>query len=311
MPIFAFFVEYDNKKTEVNMKKQAKILIFLCLLFIISLSFLLSGCEEKGKVQKKQEIERTDYLIITKEGGIEEHTAKYAAAELSERGFTWKLLYEGQSFDNISCKGIILSGCDVQTEYDVPLVVMRFDADGHSEGNVISPAVSPDSIARAAVLLFPEAEHYALISSAEGAADVQDACDCLDMCGVNYTVEALDGRAYGDAVFSAAKKGCDVLILPSGDEGGSGIDLAQYGTAVVAVGKGEPVRGAAASFCIDTEKMAKAASELCISLSEGKDLRQKEESYYALCISESALESLPLTADMEAVSEDFKVVLVE
>ena len=285
--------------------------IIICFVLFIFLLAGLSSCRDEDEGRMKKSPEKRDFLIITEAGGMEEQTASYIAGILAEMGYTYETVYDGERFDESLFCCAVISGEGDGGGFSVPVVTVGFSpAEGDDRCSVF-PVITPRELARAAVLLFPEAEDYTVISSDDGARDVQDACDLLDVSGVSYTVEALEERPYGNAVLSAAEKGCDVLILPSGDNGGAGIDLSPYGTAVVTVGRGEPVRGAAASFCIDTEAMARAAAELGVSLVEGEEAEVGCESFYSLCISEGTLSELEARADIEAVSEDFKVVLVE
>lgn len=283
-----------------------KITALLLAIFIIC----LGGCEEK-KTKNINADQNGEYiLIVTKKASLSEQTAHYISASLSRLGYSSLIKYEEQA-DKMKrdILGVILVGNAEYPKKELPTVRCKTAPSNTTEKNTVSPCLSSKSLARAAVLLLPNAGHFTVISEAAGAADVQDACDLLDLCGVDYTVEALDGRAYGDAVISAAEKGCDGLILPSTVPGGLSIELSEYETAVVAVGEGEPVRGALASFCIDTEKLAEASAQLFVSLIEGKEIQPYTESYYKLCISKKLSERF--CVDLTAVSEDFNAVVVE
>lgn len=204
--------------------------------------------------------------------------------------------------------GVICMG-DLDYTGELPCVRCTFSPAENDGEYTVSPFLTSKSLARAAVLLLPDAKRFSVISEAERAADVQDACDFLDMSAVDYTVETLDGRPYGEAVLAAAKKGCDAVILSSKSTGGISIDLSEYETAVIAVGEGEPVRGALGTFCINTEAVSEAAADAIIAVIEGREPEESFESFYSFCISEGL--SREFGADISAVCEDFSVVVTQ
>ena len=212
--------------------------------------------------------------------------------------------------DNHKCIISIGEKVDLSSNHgDIPVVrciprggIASRDAD-------IYPFVGTKDIVRAAVLLLPSAQEFALISELNGAADVQDACDHLDLCGINYTVEVTDGRPLGDTVISAKEKGCDAVILPMHALDGINIEPLSISSAIIAVGEGEAVRGALASFCIDVELLAEHTAALAVSKVKKEAWSPDAESYYVICVSEKL--SKDHTVDLSALREDFKVVSVE
>ncbi|MBQ8915025.1 MAG: hypothetical protein IJ046_02475 [Clostridia bacterium] len=292
---------------------KIKGIIIFALLAAVMLS--VCGCRadagEDGAREGKQEEEERYFYICVSGGALERQVAEYIEASLRAEGYT-AVLGEGAVNDG-GIVALIAVGRDAVTlareSASVPVVLC--DPSGSLWGeDILAPGMSSGGLARAARLLLPAAESFAVITETEGGQDVQDACDHLDLCGVDYTVETLDGRTYGDAVISAAKKGCDVLLLPFGDVyAGGGIDLSGYGTAVISVGEGEPVRGCLATFCVDTEGLARFAAARAVDIAEGRECEEHMKSFYTLCISESL--SKRFFVDIEAVREDFSVVLVE
>ncbi len=281
-------------------------ILSLCIVYLMLV--ILTSCEDRKSIafinREKEETNRV--LILADSEGMAGQTAQYIGAFLSEMGYGSEIASKAK---DEGYTAVVCVGDDKEYKGKLPTVRCLLSESRDTGENTVAPFLSSKSLARSAVLLLPDACKFSVISEIEGAADVQDACDFLDLSGIDYTVETLDGRAYGDAVYSAAKKGCDVLLLISGDSGGAGFDLSDYKTAVIAMGEGEPVKGALGSFCIDTEKLAAAAAEMCVSVIEGKDTVPEAKSYYSFCISGEIAERF--NVDIEAVSEDFSVVLVE
>ena len=276
---------------------------YISIFLAVCLTLFLFGCEEKdGETERVSEA--ADFLIVTMEGGIEEQTAKMVGANLEAMGYSWK--QENQMPKTIPEKteGVVFVGVDSE-EADVPLVRCSFQMNDSGE-NTVAPSLSSGSMARAATLLLPKAQHFTVLFGDAGAADVQDACDFFDLCGVDYRAEALES---GGLYAALEKSVSDVILLPSRELSGRGIELFSEGCAIFAVGEGEAVRGAIATFSIDTEKLARDTAILAVSQATGEKAILHSESYYILCLDRTLCEKY--NADITAVSEDFRVVIVD
>ena len=266
---------------------------------------------ETEKVTTAQRVKKEEFYIAADGGGLERVTAEYISRYLEEMGYASHLGKIGEIDGSEGYSAVIAVGREAMDTASglsgVEKICCVPDSYVEREGTV-SPCLSSGSLARAAVLLFSHAESFTVLSQKEGAADVQDACDYLDTCGVSYTVCSLDGAVYGDAVLSAVKQGCDVLIVPFGDISPMKGELKKYGTAVVAVGEGEPVSGAVATFCIDTERLSRYMADLAVSRVTGREEEPCEESFYKVCIDMDGAEEHDV--DIEALREDFCVAMV-
>ncbi len=282
---------------------------YISFLVAVLLSLFLLGCENEEKAPQKERSKKADFLIVTLEGGIEAQTAKMVAAHLESMGYSSvletgipKKLPEG-------LKGAAFVGVDSGELSDVTSVGCDFDMKSRGDEDMLSPYLSSGSMARAATLLLPEAEHFTVFSGEQGAADVQDACDVFDLCGVDYRAETLEMGEFTRLVSVSEKWGSDALLLPSAELSGRGVELFGGDCAVFAVGEGEPVKGALASFCIDTENLARDTARLLVSRATGEEALLHRESYYILCLDRALCEKYG--ADITAVSEDFRVIVVD
>lgn len=279
------------------MKKY--ILFFLAAL----ISLFLLGCE-KEKAEDGPKAVSAEFLIVTAEGGIEEQTAKMVGAHLEEKGYSYALTTETPHSLPEGTECAVFVGVESEGE-DLPSVRCSFKMNDSGK-NTLAPALSSGTMARAATLLLPSAQHFTVLSHEAGGADVQAACDHFDLCGVDYRAEALES---GDLATALENSVSDALLLPSFEVSGRGVELFFEGCAAFAVGEGEAVRGALATFCIDTESLARDTAHLAISQVTGEEVAIRTESYYILCLDRALCEKY--SADVPAVSEDFKVVLVD
>lgn len=288
--------------------------LFLSVLLILSQLYGCGGNEESTETDRAADTEgakKEDFYIVSDADTLEKQTAEYIAVYLGGMGYTCRVGEYGEiQKEKGGCRPVIAVGKDsvlsVEALSESEKICCVPDLTVAKEG-VVSPSLTSGSLVRAAVLLFSGAESFTVLSCEEGAADVQDACDYLDRSGVNYTVCSLEGSVYGDAVLSAVKKGCDVLIVPFGDITPMKNELKKYGTAVVAVGEGEPVGGAVATFCIDTERLSRYTARLAVSRLTGED-EPPLESFYKICIDTEAAKDFDV--DIEALREDFFVTMV-
>ncbi|MBQ4066157.1 MAG: hypothetical protein IJD22_00805 [Clostridia bacterium] len=279
-------------------------------LVLAVLAVLLCGCREKKEERTARELSHR-VQIVTERGGIEEQTAALVGEMLMAKGYEVSICLAGEGDMKKEEKGFcatVAVGCSVK-EAEGAYLECSFDITEKGSETLVAPGLSSGRMARAALLLMPEAESFSIISEKAGGADVQDACDVLDMSGVSYTVETVEGKPYGDAVAKAAEGSCDALILPSEKLWSAAADLSEYETAIIAVGSGEPLRGALASFCIDGEKMAYEVASRVTALVEGEEAEPLRGGCYVLCVNLSIARELG--ADVEAASEDFSVVITE
>ena len=277
------------------MKKYAVILFILLSLFLL-------GCEKEREVRTVSE--PSDFLIVTQDGGIEEQTAKMVGVALEDMGYSYFLKKEMPRALPEGTLGVVFVGADSEAT-DLPFVRCSFRMNDSAE-NTLSPSISSGTMARAATLLLPSAQHFTVLSREAGGADVQDACDFFDLCGVDYRARTLE---VGEVAAVLSESGSDAVLLPSIELSGRGIELFSEGCAVFAVGEGEAVRGALATFCIDTERLARDTATLAVSAITGEESPLHTESYYILCLDRTLCEKY--NADVPAVDEDFKVVLVD
>ena len=282
-------------------------------LLVIILSvvvLLLFGCRErdvpKAASEEVREIKGTVWIIC--ENSVEAISAtQYISAAFLKNGYESVVR---EYYDDIppvkNVDGVVFVGDCYATGYDVPTVRCFLDNQKDAVGeNVICPRLLSGSIARAGVLLLPAARSFCVISDRSGAMDVQDACDVLDMSGVDYRVEVPDRGEVWTVMETSVKDGCDVILIPYVDPVGATLDMSSYGAAVIGIGDSEPVKGALASFCVDTERLCSDAAELCVCIMEEREFEGFGDSYYTLCVSER--EAKRLSADIQGVSEDFFV----
>ena len=201
-------------------------------------------------------------------------------------------------------RGVVFAGVESE-EAEVPWVRYSFRMNDSGE-NTLAPSISSGTMARAATLLLPKAQHFTVLSREAGGADVQAACDFFDLCGVDYRARTVE---VGEVAAVLSESGSDAVLLPSTELSGRGIELFSEKSAVFAVGEGEAVRGALATFCIDTERLARDTATLAASMVEGEKSPLHTESYYIMCLNRTLCEKY--NADVPAVDEDFKVVLVD
>lgn len=289
------------------MKKLSNLLAALILFLII-----FTGCTEDKTAYKNESHEKSkDFLILWEGNGLEKQTAYLIETELCRMGYTAVTKKaKDKAVSNPKC--IITVGENAESlskSSNIPTISCIPEGGIASRKADVYPYMGTKDMARAAVLLLPSAEEFALISEENGAADVQDACDYFDMGGIDYTVEITDGRSLGDTVLSATDKGCDAVILPMHALEGLNVEPLSNSCAIIAIGEGEAVRGSLASFCIDVELLSRHTAALAVSKIENKEWIQKSESYYIVCISEK--ESKNHSIDPEALKENFKVVSVE
>ena len=282
-------------------------------LFIAAmLVFFLLGCDGEKTVRevgKEKKTESFDFLIVTQEGGIEEQTAKMVAEELENMGYTSKLTTRTDKKDEKEVKCVIFVGVDKATNTEVPSARCSFEINGETDESTLSPCISSGTMARAATLLLPKAKHFTVFFEEEGGRDVQEACDVFDLCGVDYRAERVEMGEFSQCFSMPAKWGSDAVLLPSSRLSGEGVEIYAQDCAVFAVGEGETVRGALATFCIDTESLATDTARLAISKLTKKDPSLRSENYYILCLNRTLCERYE--ADVTAVSEDFSVIMVD
>ncbi len=296
-----------NEKYEKAVRFMKRYTVFLIALALI---LFLWGCKGEGeKVIRERERSSYDFLIMTLSGGIEEQTARMVGAELEDMGYTWALKTKKPEYIPKEIKGAVFVGIESMDIGDFPSVRCTFDMNARGDENTLSPCLSSGEMARAATLLLADAQHFTVFSAEKGATDVQDACDVFDLCGVDYRAETLEEGEFAQCFSISEKWGSDALLLPSAELSGRGVELFGAECAVFAVGEGEPVRGALASFCIDTEKLARDTARLLVSRVTGEEVLMHTESYYILCLDRALCEKY--SADITAASEDFKVVLVD
>lgn len=280
---------------------------YIVIIAALFLSLFFCGCESGEKGAETRDAGDADFLIVTMDGGIEEETAKMVGAELESMGYSWDMETKMPRSAPEKVKGAVFVGVDC-AEWDVPSVRCDFKMNVEAE-NTLSPCLSSGKIARAATLLLPDAEHFTVFFGEKGASDVQDACDFFDLCGIDYRARALESGEFAECLAEAQSSGSDAVILPSAKLSGSGIEIFGGDCPVLAVGEGETVKGAVATFCIDTEILARDTAKSMVSLINGEEPTLDTCGYYILCISRTLAEKYG--ADVTAVSEDFRVVVVD
>lgn len=291
----------EKSKRRFVMKKYG-------VLFIAAMLFLfLVGCDGEREGQSPQEKrELSDFLIVTQSGGIEEGTAKMIKSELENEGYTSDLTTKTEKKDIKRAKFVIFVGVE-SCDTGGPWVCCSFDTEGEALENTLAPCLSSGAMARAATLLLPDARHFTVLSEKEGGRDVQDACDVFDLCGIDYRAERVESGGLAQCIATVDECGSDAVLIPSRRI--SSLAVYSNDCPVFAAGEGEPVRGAFATFCVDTELLARDTARLAISRVTGEDISLRTDSYYILCIDRALCEKY--NADIAAASEDFKVLLVD
>ncbi len=300
--------------------------VITLVLFFITAFFALSSCEgddiyERGEKAKTESEEvYPSVLIASGDCGVGKTVSEYIEAYLSNRGINVYRERESISLEG-DLDGVIAVGKEgvlqvLEKEYDGPLVYCiweDFKKASELEGAVgIRAGLSSKDLAATSMALLPKAYRFAIMSIEEGALDVQDACDEFDKRGVDYTVEALSmGQPYGDAIISAANKGYSAMILPYFELCAGGIDRESHSdeTAIIAVGEGEPVKGALGTFCVDAQLLSMDTAKLFEKLLSGDGAESIEGGYYNLCISESVEKYFE--TDREGAGEFFPVIITE
>ncbi|MBR6676293.1 MAG: hypothetical protein IKL24_03070 [Clostridia bacterium] len=235
--------------------------------------------------------------------------ARNISSILSDFGANAGITYEYHGSD-ADC--VVFIGCEIPKSIDIPFVYCSAtltDPDTAADKGEVVPYLSSGRMARAAMLLLPDATHFFILSRADGAVDVQSACDIFDASGVDYTVEVLGERTVRDAVISFSKKGADGIIVPFCSPDLDGISLAESGTGLITVGENSIVNGSLATFCPDTEALSYlAASKVLDTVYERAD-ELKLPDTVKLLIDPSVADAL--SADIFAVKEDYEVYLTE
>jgi len=168
-------INKKNEKAGLFMKKH--ILIVMAALLC---TWLFCGCEEKELTGKNEQGSKEQYLIVTPFGGIEEDTAKLISLCLEEKGYASVIEHvDAVPSERDGVIGVIAVGCEARVAEGVPYVRASFDMGEEPKENVIAPCLTSGNVARAALLLLPEASRFFVFSSEPGAADVQAACDKL------------------------------------------------------------------------------------------------------------------------------------
>lgn len=306
----------------LNIKRTLYILRILVASMICFLVFcFFCSCDaSKGNIDintAERAEKRKSVLILSSDCGVGKTISEYTGAILSERGYEIYFDRDGKNeFD-----GVIAVGkegvCEVLESGDAdPLVYCvweDFEKTDELCGAVgIRACISSKDLAKVSLALLPNAGRFAVMSDTKGAIDVQDACDEFDRCNVDYRVEALsEGQPYGDAIIGAAKKGYSAVILPYFELSAGGIDIKSHSaeTAIIAVGEGEPVKGALATFCVDAQALSLDTADLFETILSGVKSEGIEDGYYKVCISESVEKYFE--TDREEVGNLFPVTVTE
>lgn len=296
--------------------------IFYAAVFCMAVLCVFSSCDgemqdntEKRTVQRKK-TKKTVY-VSSGDGGVGKTVSEYIGAELSEMGYEVFFESEGNSvFDGVVAvgkEGVLEALENQRSDAFVYCIWEEFEkTDALSRKVGIRAGVSSKDLAKASMALLPKADRFAVMSDTKGALDVQDACDEFDRCGVDYRVEALsDGQPYGDAIINAAKKGYSAVLLPYFELSAGGIDVgdSKGETAIIAVGEGEPIKGALATFCIDAQALSCDTAELFEKVLSGEETDGIDGGYYRLCISESTEDYFE--TDREGAQKLFPVSVTE
>lgn len=294
----------------------------LPLLVAIAVLCALCSCNTDKEKKEKVKSPKDSFIIIHSSEPIDVQIAHTVASMLNGSGRSART-FESQlpkGEDEKAPKAIITVGrsvmSDASPDNGIPHIYCLTDGGGEIDSKKgISPTLDSAALADCAMVLLPEAENFSVISSKEGGSDVQSACDLLDRTGKNYTVESLDGRIYGEVLLSCLESDTDALILPAGAAGNKNASAAalpyipESDVPVIAVGTGEPIKGALATFCIDSSAMSEALYSLVISEVYGTDATLPD-SYYVLCINKERAAALDERAKKN-VAELFCVVWVE
>lgn len=296
--------------------------IFVTLLAFIAVISVCS-CEAQEKESEKK-IETDRFIILHSEMPQDRQIASSVASALINDGRSVTLKEEISAEENEfeKFKAVITVGrsetqafleksTDVQHIYCITDGGVAPDTDKKG----IAPTVESSGLADAAMILIPDAEDFSIVSGVEGASDVQDACDLLDRTGMGYTVESLEGRIYSEVLLSCLESDTDALLLPSGALGHKSSSaytlpyIPESYVPVIAVGIGEPLRGALATFCIDSEIMSEALYSLINSEVYGNEAVYPDN-YYVLCINKERAADIDERAKKN-IAELFPVVWIE
>ncbi|MBQ3527843.1 MAG: hypothetical protein IJA52_04775 [Clostridia bacterium] len=303
------------------MKRQ--ILLFLAL--TIS-ALAICSCQSKNEKTKEENTcqDPDRFLIIHSEMSQDRQIADDVASMLLKDGHEVELR-ENISEETVKMSNIkaVISVGRSETVYllgkDTKIPHLYCITDGgvapDTDRKGIAPTIESASLADAAMILLPNAEDFSIISNAEGASDVQDACDLFDRTGMDYTVESLEGRIYGEVLLSCLESDTDALLLPPGSCGSKNSSafslpyIPESYVPVIAVGIEDPLNGALATFCIDPEPMAKALYSLINSEVYGYPV-SVPESFYVLFINKARAVSLDERAKKN-ISELYNVIWIE
>lgn len=293
----------------------------LCIFAVIMLCVFSSCGKEAAKDEQKSIGQRREtgkaVYVAGGDSGVGRTVSEYVGAYLSEKGY--EVFFEREA--GVVFDGVIAVGEDgvlkaLENEQEGAFVYCIWEEfekwEALSQNIGIRASVSSKELAKASMALLPEADRFAVMSDTKGALDVQDACDEFDRCGVDYRVEALSfGQPYGDAIINAAKKGYSAVLLPYFELSAGGIDIgeSEVETAIIAVGEGEPVKGALATFCVDAQALAHDTAELFVKVLSGEATDGIDGGYYMLCISESVEKYFE--TDREGVEMLFPVTVTE
>ncbi len=297
------------------------------LALILSLICVFSSCGESPEKKREAKGEAGGFIIVTSFDGVDVSVGKAAALALTEGGYSVKLYSleesEPEKKDLERAEAVLTVGREVTKEYlkkelSAPLFYCIADGGGTVGGDAkgIAPTLSSSALGDAAMILLPDARSFTLLSGSEGGSDVKDCCDLFDMAGADYTVEALEGRIYGEVLLSALESDCDAVILPAGGLGSksSGAAALPYipesPVPVIAQGHGAPIKGAFATFCVDSPSLGASLAALALGALYGEEA-EYPESYFRLCISESRAEGKVDERARKNISEFFEVLYVE
>lgn len=289
---------------ETTVKKRA----FLAFLLMGAL-ILTWGCgEERDSAEEPTagEASRPRVAIVLQEGEAFSSLADRIAYHLEKKGLD-AFTYFGEEDIGDEADAVIFVD-EKYRENDSSAGIFCYsrvtDPRAAEMEGAVCPYLSSGSIARAAMLLLPNAQHFFIISRAEGAADVQAACDIFDAAGVDYTVELLGDRSAGEAVLSSAKRGADAVILPFFAPDAGAMSPSELGTGLITVGLDGAVEGALATFCPDIEAIAKRAADEAALAVNGEGAVKRNESLVCIRIDPRIAEAL--SADVTAAEEDYK-----
>jgi len=297
---------------------------FALLIILITVSALLCSCKAENELKQPKKAQGDSFIILTGSDSLDRQIAATLSSYLIEKGHSTTLLELSLPSEKELKKAtaVITVGRNVTAEItkmapDIPHVYCYTDGGGQADNKNtgIAPTVPPQSLADAAMVLLPAAEHFSVISSIEGGGDVQDACDLFDRMAKDYTVETLGGRIYGEVLLSCLESDTDALLLPAGALGNRNASafalpyIPESEIPVIAVGMGEPIKGALATFCIDSEAISKALLSLTESEVYGH-APTLPDSYYVLCINKKRAATLDERAKKN-ITELYPVLWIE